>query len=541
MTTWRKSGYVLVDLYGGMNALTKPIAAKDVRTKDIRAFLEKDFPPEALPTVDEARALVAQHRRAQEDFLRSQRDHRRRALLKAAQAERRVQAMADRTALDAGQKIESFTLAETQRLQRLALKRSYGGEARRVRDARARARPTGLAAFLGRVTGVNLVICQVQRHRDTKRYEVFRAERAALVQRQDADTRAQTQRHILHAFDADRALRALDQVDTRELKSFETKQVRAERTKQRGESGKMPALALGLELKPRGRAAAAHKAVYRHRKRDLAKSEPPLERSAPERPAAKPEPAAKEDFMRAAAGRIAVDADRGDQRGGTRPQAHDDRRHHDDEPSDVPEQLGIKPRRCRPAHPLRTGPSCRLPTSSGRRRGSKRPRAAVTMIASDRRAGRDAASAGRAKAMIGTISSVSGDGLSGLHAVCIVRHGREGVGRWSGTKSSAPQDAYWQQTDANDYALWADGQKQAIVNPERNTGVILDAGDVPGHEFLVPDYVSVFTEAEERLHIARIDDVRNAEGAPDPEARLMVEGTAALDRQQRTPDPGAAG
>lgn len=31
---------------------------RSVRTKDIRAFLEKDFPAEQLPTVDEARAMV---------------------------------------------------------------------------------------------------------------------------------------------------------------------------------------------------------------------------------------------------------------------------------------------------------------------------------------------------------------------------------------------------------------------------------------------------------------------------------------------------
>lgn len=337
LATGDKRPYVLVDLYGGMNALPKLIADKEVRTKGIRAFLEKDFPAEALPTVDEARALVAQHRQAQEDFARAQRDDRQLEQLKAAQALRRAQAVADRAALDAGQKIERFTLSEAQRLQRLALKRAYVAEARRVRDARERARPTGLAAFLGRVTGVNLVIRQVQRHRDTKRLTAYRDERMALVARQQVDTAIQKQRHILQAFDADRALRALDQVDQRELKSFETKQVRAERTKQRGESGKMPALALALELKPRGRTAAPHKAVYRYRKRDRAKDEPPLATPAPERPETKPEPTAKEDFTRAAAARIAVDADRGD---GSGKAPHDDlvdhADHHHDQDADAP-------------------------------------------------------------------------------------------------------------------------------------------------------------------------------------------------------------
>ena len=67
-----KRPYVLVDLYGEMNALPKLIDDRAVRTKDIRAFLERDFPPESLPSVDEAKALVAQHRQAIEDFKKAQ-------------------------------------------------------------------------------------------------------------------------------------------------------------------------------------------------------------------------------------------------------------------------------------------------------------------------------------------------------------------------------------------------------------------------------------------------------------------------------------
>ena len=67
-----KRPYVLVDLYGEMNALPKLIDDRAVRTKDIRAFLERDFPAESLPSVDEARALVAQHRQAIEDFRKAQ-------------------------------------------------------------------------------------------------------------------------------------------------------------------------------------------------------------------------------------------------------------------------------------------------------------------------------------------------------------------------------------------------------------------------------------------------------------------------------------
>ena len=84
-----KRPYVLVDLYGEMNALPKLIDDKQVRTKDIRAFLEREFPPELLPSVEEAKALVASHRKAIEDFGKAQARADRVDTLKASQAERR--------------------------------------------------------------------------------------------------------------------------------------------------------------------------------------------------------------------------------------------------------------------------------------------------------------------------------------------------------------------------------------------------------------------------------------------------------------------
>ena len=63
-----KRPYVLVDVYGTMNALPKMIDDRSVRTSDIRQFLANEFPPGALPSVEEARALVAEHRKAREQF-----------------------------------------------------------------------------------------------------------------------------------------------------------------------------------------------------------------------------------------------------------------------------------------------------------------------------------------------------------------------------------------------------------------------------------------------------------------------------------------
>ena len=96
-----KRPYVLVDLYGEMNALPKLIDDRSVRTKDLRAFLERDFPPESLPSVDEARALVAQHRQAIEDFRKAQVQADRVDALKRSQAERRRPLEAEQAAMQA--------------------------------------------------------------------------------------------------------------------------------------------------------------------------------------------------------------------------------------------------------------------------------------------------------------------------------------------------------------------------------------------------------------------------------------------------------
>ena len=84
-----KRPYVLVDFYGGMNALPRMIADKSVRTNDIRDFLEKDYPPESLPSVDEAKALIAEHRKSIEAHLKFEQRAEAIEQLKRYQAERR--------------------------------------------------------------------------------------------------------------------------------------------------------------------------------------------------------------------------------------------------------------------------------------------------------------------------------------------------------------------------------------------------------------------------------------------------------------------
>lgn len=257
--------YVLVDIYGGMNALPKLIDDRSVRTKDIRAFLEKEFPPESLPTVEEAKALVAQHRKAREQFAKAQQAGAQREQLERAQAVRREKLAAERAAMLERQDQEREALAREQLAARQALRAGYLTEVARVRQQREEARPTRLAAFLGRVTGVSAIIQRVQRYKDAKRYLAFRESKQVLATGQRVEATALARRHELQALDMGRQVKALAAVEAREMKALEEKKLREWRVKDRAGHEHMPALA--LELKPRGRSASVRRAKDRYRDR----------------------------------------------------------------------------------------------------------------------------------------------------------------------------------------------------------------------------------------------------------------------------------
>ena len=71
--------------------LPRLIGDKTVRTKDIREFLEKDYPPESLSSVDEAKALIAEHRKSIEAHLKFEQRAEVIEALKRNQAQRRAQ------------------------------------------------------------------------------------------------------------------------------------------------------------------------------------------------------------------------------------------------------------------------------------------------------------------------------------------------------------------------------------------------------------------------------------------------------------------
>ncbi|GEP60431.1 relaxase/mobilization nuclease domain-containing protein [Reyranella soli] len=257
-----KRPYVLIDMYGGMNALPKLIDDKQVRTKDIRAFLEKDYPADSLPTVDEARAIVAAHRQAREAFAKAQDDGRKLDALTAKQDLRRSGAEKAHAALLDGQKRERGTLAAAQLQERAALRQGYLEESRRIKADRQAHKATGLAAFLGRVTGVSLIIRKLQRYRDRQRFTAFRERQTVVASLQKEAAHSLRERHRLQAVDSERGLKALKAIESRERQSLETKRLREQRMHERSGHEHMPALT--LELKPKGRGASVRKAKNRY-------------------------------------------------------------------------------------------------------------------------------------------------------------------------------------------------------------------------------------------------------------------------------------
>src|SRR5579863_9214842 len=144
--------YVLVDLYGNMKALPRLIDDKKVRTKDVREFLDKDFPKDSLPTVEEARGLAAAHRAAMELFEKNERraareaqEKQRREDLQVRQQPRRQGVVQDEKALSERQREARQQFSARQWGERAALRQGYLQESRRIKAERAANRPTGLA------------------------------------------------------------------------------------------------------------------------------------------------------------------------------------------------------------------------------------------------------------------------------------------------------------------------------------------------------------------------------------------------------------
>lgn len=240
--------YVLVDANGTMKALPRLIDDKKVRTKDVREFLGMDFPTNSLPSVDEARALAAGHRAAKELFVRGEE----RAAREAKEKQRREELQRNQQPRRQAVEREAKVLAERQRQvrqefaalqwgERAALRQSHLQESLRIRVERAANKPTGLAAFLGRISGVALITKTIHRYRDAVRHREFLARKQEMAERQNREAQTLERRQQLETLTMQRRVKALELVEQRERKSLETKLLKERRVEERERTDRAPA------------------------------------------------------------------------------------------------------------------------------------------------------------------------------------------------------------------------------------------------------------------------------------------------------------
>ena len=290
-----KRPYVLVDVYGHTNALPKLIDDKAANTKAIREFLSEEFPPDSLPSVDEAKELAAQHRKAEAEFQKEDNRAEQSEQLREHQARRREKLDADIAAKLDHHKQVRLRLEADQLADRSTLRAGYLQETEAVRHTRAENKPRGLAGFLARVSGVEEVRRRLHRHQDKNRYDAFLTEKMSLQERQAADRADLQRRHDMQALDLERKRRALDQIEKRERRSLEMSLQKQRHIRARAGHEHMPSVQLALT--PRGRPAAPHKAMNRYTSevgrelRRAAQGQPPQR---------KPDDALQDQFARAA-------------------------------------------------------------------------------------------------------------------------------------------------------------------------------------------------------------------------------------------------
>lgn len=191
-----RRSHVIVDRHGEIHSLARQI--EGVKTKQINARLA-DFPPERLPTAAEARKK-RQKKITLQDHFRIQGDKRRTALSRSQQDRR---AALDRIKAD---------LEQRHRAERAALLSVQRDRNRGIANERRENEPRGLAAFLGKITGIKKRRKQRQQEQDAQRTKAQRENIDQLTRRQERGNR-ELARHY----------RALGRVEKRELRSLETK------------------------------------------------------------------------------------------------------------------------------------------------------------------------------------------------------------------------------------------------------------------------------------------------------------------------------
>ena len=161
--------------------------------------------------------MAKDRRRAIADFEKARAESEQVARLIRTQKARRADLAGKIAMLETAQSAKRQMLEADQLAARRRLRADLVAELRERRVARSQTRPKGLAAFLGRVTGISLAIKKLHEYRDRQRVKAYRAERDALIRRQEDDRAVFEKRQALQAAELHRQRRALDQIEKKEL------------------------------------------------------------------------------------------------------------------------------------------------------------------------------------------------------------------------------------------------------------------------------------------------------------------------------------
>lgn len=234
--------YVLVDGYGGTYALPRMIDDKAVGAKAVRDFLQREYPAESLPSVEDALELAASQL---EDAGHGQsHDEQRRAeqqdMLHQAHDELRVMLQAELTAMKQEQVVQDATLRERCRADQETLRTTQDEENRLIAGARAERTPTGLAGFLAKASGVSFLLGKLHEYEDRRRASQHLQEHTLQAER---DEECQAQQRALHALQAEelaRRMRAQEANFVREQQALVRQQEKERAIKTRKNFEHMP-------------------------------------------------------------------------------------------------------------------------------------------------------------------------------------------------------------------------------------------------------------------------------------------------------------
>jgi hypothetical protein len=195
-----------------------------------------------LPSVEEAQRLIEAHRKPVEKIAKTDAYAECLEELKQAQGERRRGLEREREILKKRQKALCGSQAALHRAERHNLRAEHVATFKAIRLSRYESRPTGLARFLAKVTGLTLLRKKIHQYHDARALENYRQEQATVRTRQQEDEKTLGFRLKVQIQTLERRAHALARVEKRELAALKRNHRRYTRDWNRGEEGVLPSL-----------------------------------------------------------------------------------------------------------------------------------------------------------------------------------------------------------------------------------------------------------------------------------------------------------